>query len=255
LGRTDEAIQQLQDQIELDPKESRAYKLLQSIYEEQGAPHRAAEVHQQYLSASGAVPNSRLTKLQDISIEHLVDKLPDEQRKELQKQIPPPDRSGLKGTVQYFFDEQTARKVSGESKFDVAGVLSEAFLQWENATNGTVHFERNLSKHGATIVCDFTSDPKQLHHDTALGTTRVTGALGEQKVVVIDLLSSFPLLDGTPREQFMHVALHEIGHAMRLDHSSNKDDIMYATVGRPIRTTLSTNDKARVQALYQTSAP
>ncbi len=232
LNKTDECIQQLEQQIALWPKDVRAYNFLQSVYEGMGAENRANEVHQQFLDAIGANPSSELTRLSNLA------------------PIPLDHWSADKMPLSYFFDDQIARKVSAGVKFDVISVIAEAFLQWENATGGVVRFQRVFDKQRAAIVCNFTDDPQSLHHDSALGVTMLTGGLEKPYVAVIDFLSSFPVLDGSPRDQFMHVALHEIGHAIRLGHSEKKDDVMYATVGRPVHTMLSANDKSRVNALY-----
>ncbi|MDD2500263.1 MAG: DUF4214 domain-containing protein [Geobacter sp.] len=66
--------------------------------------------------------------------------------------------------------------------------------------------------------------------------------------VTIEFDAADMLNSVAPESLFYKTALHEIGHVLGLDHSSNPSDLMYPYVNQS--TTLSNDDKAAVVGLY-----
>lgn len=218
LGRDDEAVRELEEQVANAPDDNQAVSLLYAIHHKRNDARKKREVQEKMntpIPGSGGFYSWQR------------DKMP----------------------ICYYFDEHDARRVGGDLGLDVASIIEQSFIQWEIATETALAFRRVYDPKQANIFCAFSPKNQNLSSDKALG--MCTRRSSRNDVAQITFLSSFPVLDGSARDQFTHVALHEIGHAIGLPHSPKRDDIMYETVARPyIRNSLTANDKARANAIY-----
>ncbi len=135
-------------------------------------------------------------------------------------------------------------------------IILQAMRQWETASIGLIRFApaNPLSNRDtdADIIVTWRSDTvtgrdyETGHTDRKLQGQRITQA-------IITLIEN-PLIDAhlTPERQINRLyatILHETGHALGLEHSTDAKDVMhYRGWQRPY---LSANDTRRIQVLYQ----
>jgi tetratricopeptide (TPR) repeat protein len=147
-----------------------------------------------------------------------------------------------------------------ESRFD--DVLKDAFNAWAACTSNVVQFAFVNDESSADIVCSWTANKADLDIGCGgreLGVTRVQAfQTGVMKHAEIRLLTSVG--DGVKTEaeavaRAKSVDLHEIGHAIGLQHSTETYDTM-APVAPPIglEFPLTMRDRNTVLALYSMDA-
>lgn len=137
---------------------------------------------------------------------------------------------------------------------DMAGKLLTSVLRdWEAASLGQVRFTRAVTAEGVDIALNWADEPVP-GRDFEVGHTRRT-LQGNNRIarVEITLLES-PAIDRrlSPGRQAMRLRatlLHELGHALGLEHSGNPLDVMHHRGWQ--NAFLSDNDCRAIQALYQ----
>ncbi|MBR1776113.1 matrixin family metalloprotease [bacterium] len=130
-------------------------------------------------------------------------------------------------------------------------MVMDAFSVWSAATGGKLHFKITSNLYDSLINVDWKRVDRQ-----ALGHCYFNwdsqGRLAGAEV-------SIGLTDGRIHQQYdsdievYHTILHEIGHALGLNHSPYKTDIMYTPHQYGI-SALSENDKYSIQWLYRLQA-
>ena len=140
-------------------------------------------------------------------------------------------------------------KVGEDNKF--RKMVMDAFSVWAGATGGKLRFKITSNLYDSLINVDWKRVDRQ-----ALGhcyfNWDAQGRLAGAEV-------SIGLTDGRIHQQYdndievYHTILHEIGHALGLQHSPYKTDIMYTPHQYGIAS-LSPNDKYSIQWLYRLQA-
>ncbi len=138
-----------------------------------------------------------------------------------------------------------------------AAALKEAFKEWENSSQSAVSFVFVDRAEEANIKCAWTAEKTKLGSLEELGLTkRMATEDGQILSATIDFYSLFDK-KGT-EDQLVATAkavdLHEVGHALGLDHSPRVYDIMYyCSMPDGLEFPLSDRDKRTMMALYADS--
>lgn len=127
--------------------------------------------------------------------------------------------------------------------------------QWEAASQGLIRFAMMETTPWTTNTADILitwSEQTTLGRNFEVGHTQRT-VQGKQITQAVITLIQTPVIDGhlspAKRTQRLYATvLHEVGHALGLEHSQDKRDVMYYRGWQ--RTLLSTGDIQRIQDLY-----
>jgi tetratricopeptide (TPR) repeat protein len=155
----------------------------------------------------------------------------------------------LKVYFQSDSDFKFATNKSGMTESTPEEVMARACQMWTEASQGRLSFQSVSRPEDSNIECAFTSDSGAMEDAAAAGVTAWTG-YGEAPKARISLLTTDHEGNPLTREAFLDTCLHELGHAVGLEHSQNIDDIMYPSHRSKPLMTISQNDAKRVIVLY-----
>ncbi|MGK0360066.1 MAG: hypothetical protein ACI9U2_002372 [Bradymonadia bacterium] len=146
----------------------------------------------------------------------------------------------------------------------VRGALEGALATWTAVAGAEIVFIRDPNgRDGDTPAVDginqirFESDrlPPEIDPDSVLAWTSpvsvtCTGKLIEADITFNAVSVRWDTADASRLSDIETVALHEIGHLLGLDHSRQRDAVMFPTVQERLHRDLHADDRAGVRALY-----
>ena len=113
--------------------------------------------------------------------------------------------------------------------------MKHAFMDWQRHTDGKFSFEFVDTKSTANMVVIFIQSGmgEICKNGDALGCTTYASAktlYGNKRILGVKIYISIYDMNGKPmtKNQVYTIMLHEIGHALGLNHSENPNSLMYA---------------------------
>lgn len=250
-NRYQDALNELQSDLAIHPSRSEDYLSMHQMYVNLGDLKSAIEIDQAFLAKFPDDPRDGYVKglIQQLN-SGLALGSGDKRNATEEKQNWPNYYFPLKVYAAPVDDSyHFARSTMGMSEQTPAEVLNEALQAWASASNQKVSFVPTQRPEDANIEVTFTNNPNGLEPGRA-GVTHWESNQEHQKVRVVILIVDGATGKPVAPEMLMNTTLHELGHALGLEHSSLPDDIMYPQLHGTMQVTLSDNDAKRVTRLY-----
>jgi len=260
LGRSKEAIKELEQAKSLNPDLPSTWLTLGGIYQSQGMVNQAIDTYGEFVRRFPNQPDAG-------KIASLVKGL----KKEVADGVITPGAAPGTNAPDNYLGEMGSRatrwpvnrmpiRVFIHPGDGVPGykpvymtILQDAFNSWQQASQGGLSFVQVEDPRQTDLDCSFTNDPSTFNNRAEAGETYLMAnsqgpVKGTIKLLTIPLVSSLPLTDNRMRQ----ICLHEIGHAIGFGaHTSNPQDVMfYSTSVADSFPHLSARDANSVRLLY-----
>lgn len=262
LGRNDEAIENLQEAIAIDPTRSAPWLNLASAFQMTGQLRASVATYDEFVRR---FPNEHQTaKAREVAA-HL--------HKELTEQEAVASALGREaavssdyyayashnGVVRWPAEKNTIKVFisSGSGvpgfKSEYGGFFADSCKQWSVASKNLISFQFVKTPDASDIECMWTDDPAKVSSPAEGGETRVLQNGKTITHATVTVLTCGPTADSTlSATQVRAVCLHEMGHALGLvGHSPKPTDVMYCSVPpASAKIGISDRDTATIQRLY-----
>lgn len=147
-------------------------------------------------------------------------------------------------------------KIPGYSTGDRNSLIA-AFQLWQKTMNERIKFIFVASPANANITCEWVDHPDKLGAKAkdAVGTCQITCesylSIVHARIRILTISGKDAAPNGAGfRGKFLrNVALHEIGHALGLEHLPNEKSIMFFQVHHPLLDTLTADDIGAMQKI------
>lgn len=254
--RSAEAVLLMQSRYKSDPKDPKNYRAMAQLYMETGEINLAMDVLQEFLVE---FPNDEYAAKAKEQIAYFTKETSTMNSNELGKTYSK-SQSGwskeqmpLKVFISTGDNAPTLNaeeNVSSLSTDSTVTLLERAFSDWQIGSSGAVSFTFVQAKDDADIICKWMNSSATMYHDSAQGMTQTSkGKRGAVKTISILLYG--PDGHALSTDEFYEICLHEIGHALGLGHSSEREDIMYPSTRQMPVTSLSQRDREALSQLYR----
>jgi len=250
LHQFDEAKQHLLRAMQLNKSDPQTWEDLGFLYCEEGEFAKAADAYERFLVMNPSYSNAA-------SIKGLISQLKQESKAAQSKNSP--DYFDFLVNKQIWRAERMPIRVAIEDgaglknyKEEYQTFAHDAFLQWSKASTEKVNFEFVNSKDTTDITLKFIDDPNKLVNASENGDNEISASgtnLEHVDITILTVASGNRMLNSNAIKS---VILHEIGHAIGLDHSANPKDVMFgfASSNRLFLASISERDASTLQRLY-----
>jgi tetratricopeptide (TPR) repeat protein len=247
-GKLQESTGQLYRALAIKPDEVETWLALAGLYQSNGDLNKAVSIANEYLKR---YPNAKEGQKISEYMKYL---------KSEEKSLASNNKSAyVKGNdklARWLADRMPMRVFIHTEELNAQDrvllpVIHDAFDKWTQVSHGKVRFKFVTTADSSDIECFLTGKSKNLHRTFAAGETRWRLTDSGSLRASVFLLTEINDEPATPSRLYW-LALHEVGHALGLQHSPDPKDIMF--ISMPIKDewrSPSARDEQSLQRLYK----